>query len=60
MMSATLNNATVSYRSMNSSSHDFKTKSKSLINQDDDDKNEPENSGSLTVNNTTGNFTVNS
>lgn len=57
VMSATLNNATVSYRSMNSTSHDFKTKSKSLI---DDPNNEPEDNGSITVNNTGGNFTIQS
>ena len=58
-MSATLNNASTMYRSMSSTSHDFKTKSKSLINEPDpDDKKEPENSGSITTNNTTGNFSI--
>jgi hypothetical protein len=50
-MSATLNNATVSYRSMNSNSSDFKTRSKSLI-DDDKDKKEPENNNTTTVTNT--------
>ena len=62
-MSMTLNNATTSYRSMSSTSHDFKTASKSLINDpnaDPDDKNEPQNSGSITTNNTTGTLTVKS
>jgi hypothetical protein len=60
MMSATLNNATVSYRSMNSTSHDFKTKSKSLINMPEpDDKNEPEDSGSITINSTGSNTIIN-
>ena len=35
-MSATMSNATVSYRSMDTSSADFKTRSKSLITKDDD------------------------
>ena len=54
-MSMTLNNASVNYRSMSSSDGDFKTKSKSLI---DNDKDEPEDNGSITVGNTTGNNTV--
>jgi hypothetical protein len=59
-MSTTLNNATVSYRSMSSTSHDFKTKSKSLINQDENDKKEPEDNGPITTNNTTGSITIKS
>lgn len=47
-MSATLNNATVSYRSMNSNSANFKARSKSLI-DDDKDKKEPENGNTTTV-----------
>lgn len=49
-MSATLNNATTSYRSMISTSHDFKKMSKSLINDDPDkDKDDPKNSGNINV-----------
>lgn len=62
-MSMTLNNASTLYRTMSSSSGDFKTASKSLINDpnaDPDDKKEPENNGSITTNNTTGTFTVKS
>jgi hypothetical protein len=50
-MSAMMNNATVSYRSMNSNSSDFKTRSKSLI-DDDKDKKEPENYNTTTTTNT--------
>ena len=53
-MSATLTGAAVSYRAMSSSDANFKTKSKSLI--DDDDKDEPQDEGSITLGNTTGNF----
>jgi hypothetical protein len=60
-MSATLNNASTMYRSMSSTSHDFKTASKSLINEPDpDNKKEPEDNGSITTNNTTGTLTVKS
>ena len=54
-MSNTLISSAVSYRSMSSTDADFKTKSKSLI---DDDKDEPQDEGSITVGNTTGNFTT--
>ena len=56
-MSAMMNNATVSYRSMNSNSESFKTKSKSLI-DDDKDKKEPENSNTTTITSTNGNNTI--
>jgi uncharacterized protein YegL len=60
-MSMTLNSVGVSYRSMSRSDDDYAKKSKNLINPDDekDDKNEPENSGTITTNGTSGNFTVN-
>jgi uncharacterized protein YegL len=61
-MSMTMNNASTLYRTMSSSSGDFKTASKSLINDPNanpDDKKEPEDNGSITTNNTTGTFTVN-
>jgi hypothetical protein len=58
-MSVTMSNASTMYRSMSSTSHDFKTKSKSLINDPNDDKKEPEDNGPITTNNTTGSFTVN-
>ena len=55
-MSMTLNNASVSYRSMSSSDGNFQKMSKSLINQDDkedDKKDEPENlTGTITTNST--------
>jgi hypothetical protein len=50
-MSNTLSASAVSYRSMSSTDANFKTKSKSLIDNDKDD--EPEDSGSITVSNTT-------
>jgi hypothetical protein len=53
-MSATLNNASMSYRSMSSTSDNFKKMSKKLIeDQDDDNKDEPENSGTITITNST-------
>lgn len=54
-MSMTMNNASVSYRSMSRSDEDYAKKSKQLINNPDkDDKNEPEdnNSGTITNNGT--------
>jgi len=54
-MSNTLTSASVNYRGMSSTDANFKTKSKSLI---DDDKDTPEDNGTLTVGNTTGNFTT--
>jgi uncharacterized protein YegL len=55
-MSAMLNNATASYRSMSSSAPDFKKKSKSLINDDPDKDsltgNGTSNSGTITTNGT--------
>lgn len=52
-MSATLSNASVSYRSMDTSSADFKTRSKKLINDDDKLDN------NVTINNTnTGTYTI--
>ena len=47
-MSATLNNATTSYRSMSSSAPDFKKMSKSLIN-DDPNKDDTKDAGSLNI-----------
>ena len=55
-MSNTLNNASVMYRSMSSTDADFKVKSKSLIDDDKDD--EPQDEGSITLGNTTGDFTL--
>ena len=52
-MSSTLTSASTSYRSMTSSDNDFKTKSKSLI----DDKDEPE-SGTINVKTTTDNAVI--
>ena len=49
-MSSTLNNASVNYRGMSSNDADFKTISKSLI---DDNENEPEDMGSISVDDTT-------
>jgi uncharacterized protein YegL len=54
-MSATLNNATTSYRNMSSTNGDFKKMSKSLINDpngdpDYKDKNDPNNNGNISVN----------
>jgi uncharacterized protein YegL len=59
-MSATLNCVATSYRSMSSKSADFKTRSKSLIDNQDDDKNVQDfNSGTITTNGNTGQaFTV--
>lgn len=52
-MSAILSNASVSYRSMDTSSADFKTRSKKLINDDDKLDN------NVTINNTnTGTYTI--
>jgi uncharacterized protein YegL len=50
-MSMTLNNASASYRSMSSTSGDFKTKSKTLIDNPDnkDDKKEPEDNNNSNV-----------
>jgi hypothetical protein len=62
-MSVTMNNASTMYRSMSSTSRYFKTASKSLINDpnaDPDDKKEPEDGGSITSNNTTGNIIIKS
>jgi len=59
-MSMTLNSVGVSYRSMSRSDVDYGVKSKNLINNPDenDNKNEPEDNGSITTNNTSGTFTV--
>jgi hypothetical protein len=58
-MSATLNNASVSYRSMSSTDQNFKKMSKSLIDdsskKEDDDDDEPVDFGNIT---TTGTYTV--
>ena len=58
-MSATLTGAAVSYRAMSSTDADFKVKSKSLI-EDDDKDDSPEDllDGTITLGNTTGNFTT--
>lgn len=59
-MSNTLNNATVSYRSMNTHDADYQQKSKNLIQQEDDKdkKDKPEDNGNNIINNTgTGNVT---
>ena len=61
-MSSVLNNATASYRSMSSTSKNFKTKSKSLIDADPDkdpDKDAPkDNLGGTITNNNNPTFTV--
>ena len=59
-MSMTMNNASTLYRTMSSTSDNFKTASKSLINDPNADKKEPENNGSITTSNTTGTFTAKS
>jgi hypothetical protein len=51
-MSTTMSNASVNYRSMSSNSADFKTRSKSLV----DDKN----SGNISIDNDPLNFTTSS
>lgn len=54
-MSQSLNSATASYRSMSSTDVNFKVASKSLIDEDDDDddeKNDIQDMGTLTTNNT--------
>jgi uncharacterized protein YegL len=51
-MSNTLNNATVSYRSMSSTDKDYKTKSKHLVDSPDDKKEPEDNGGSTTINST--------
>jgi uncharacterized protein YegL len=53
-MSMTLNNASVSYRSMSRSDVDYAKKSKNLIG-DSDDKNEPEDNGNITITNSNTN-----
>lgn len=59
-MSNTLIASAVSYRSMSSTDKDFKTRSKSLIDDDNED-NEPEDllSGNITVGSTTNTFIIN-
>lgn len=59
-MSATLNNASVSYRSMSYSDSDFKKKSKSLIDDSNDNDKDANNSGTITTNGTTTFVTNNS
>jgi len=54
-MSMTLNNASVSYRSMSRSDVDYAKKSKNLIGESDDDKNEPEDNGNITITNSNTN-----
>jgi uncharacterized protein YegL len=58
-MSMTLNNASVNYRAMSSNDADFKVKSKSLIDDGKNDDDEPQDGGSITLGNTTGNFVSN-
>jgi hypothetical protein len=57
-MSATLNDATVSYRGMSSNSADFKKKSKSLINQDDTKEDDVTNIGSITTDNSGNSYST--
>jgi len=59
-MTMTLNNASVNYRSMSSTDDNFKVASKSLIDDDKDKEDLPEDldEGSITLGNTTGNFTT--
>jgi len=57
-MSNTLVSAAVNYRSMSSSDANFKTRSKSLIDDDKDDAPEDLLDGTITLGNTTGNFTT--
>jgi hypothetical protein len=56
-MTATLNDASMSYRSMSSTSDNFKKMSKKLI--DDKDDNEPEDNGSVDITYTTGTSNIN-
>jgi uncharacterized protein YegL len=53
-MSSTLNNASVSYRTMNSTDNNFKTASKSLINKDSGDCVMDVDNGSITIGDTIG------
>ena len=57
-MSATLDGATTMYRSMSSTDVDFSEKSKSLIGDDDDKEDLPEDQGSITLGNTAVDFTT--
>lgn len=57
-MSMTLNNATVSYRGMSVGSTGYQQKRKNLIQQDDDKKDEPEDSGNITLSGNAGTFTI--
>lgn len=54
-MSMTMNNAAVSYRGMSTTDANFKVRSKSLIK---DDKDEPQDMGTLTIDNSSGTFTT--
>ena len=55
-MSMTLTGAAVSYRAMNSTDDDFSVKSKSLI--EDDDKEDVQDSGTITTSDSTGTLTL--
>jgi uncharacterized protein YegL len=58
-MSMTLNSASLSYRDMNSSSRDFKKKSKQLINNpNDNDKPEDDGTGNTSTSNTSNSFSI--
>lgn len=58
-MSMTLNNASISYRSMSTHDADYQQKRKSLIKQDEDKKDEPENNAGNITWSGNGTFTVN-
>lgn len=58
-MSSTLNDASVMYRSMSSTDQNFKKMSKKLIDNDEkDDGDEPEDSGNITISDSSNTFTV--
>jgi len=57
-MSMTLNSASVSYRGMSSTDKNFKTRSKSLIDDDNEDLPENLDDGSIILGNTTGDYTT--
>jgi len=57
-MSQKLNNVTASYRSMSSTGANFKTRSKSLVEDDDDVEDNDEDFGTITTNDSTGTVTL--
>ena len=57
-MSQKLSNVTASYRSMSSTGANFKTRSKSLVEDDDDVEDDDEDFGTITTNDSTGTVTL--